>query len=185
MTRKVFLICCIFEALRSGLLALSNCDLENEGQQTSRTRLRERILKGQLSQYGLDLKWAALDDLKGCLVQTPFGSSIYVHEELRTEDGERVALHELGHFLCRHRPSLEYYISDPCQPGAERIRENFTAQEREADAFADLWQHVLAGLVDYILGTRSNHSLEQRQVSRDTSGSATPNHVTVYATSGQ
>jgi len=158
MSRNAFLVSAVYEALRSSVLGLLSCCYPGEqSRQVSKMRLKESILEALLLQYGLAIKRADIDDLNGCLVRTPFGSSIYVHEELSRDKRERVVLHELGHFLLHGRPNVERPL-EASAIQSEQVLEDDPKQEREANGFADLWQHVLEGLVDHVLRTRSRCS---------------------------
>jgi hypothetical protein len=146
--RSLLLLSMVYEALRSSTIALfghSRCELSNVECEIG-PHLRERVLQSQLKEYGLSIKRCALGDLEGCLIRTEFGSSIYVNDKLPAKRQEWVCLHELGHFLLRHRANSEYGL-DISNIACTETMDLFVRQECEADSFAELWRHVLSGLL--------------------------------------
>jgi hypothetical protein len=147
--RSALLVSSIYEALRSSVTALVKCaeqlsclDLQSE--------LRALVVANQLSGYGLRIKERNLGDLKACLIRTPFGSTVYLNAGLFSEERELACFHELGHFVLHHQQSSEYAL-DPELLTSAGLKDQFVRQERAADGFAELWSHVLQGLIDYVL----------------------------------
>jgi hypothetical protein len=183
-TYNILLVSVIYEALRSGVLVLGGYDSGQRRSEESAVKLRRQIQEGQLLRYKLNIRQTTFSKLKGCLVRTPFGSSIYVHDQLSPKEREWVVFHELGHFLFHHRPSSEHALNQG------RILSNegktWSREEQEANGFADLWQHVLKGLVNHVLENGSARSSEQQHASKDASGWATAaKHVAASAASSR
>ena len=168
---SAFLLSNIYKALGSSVVALHNQNDGDISRFESSMQMRKFIIVQLSKDYGLTLKNAALGDLKGCLIGTRFGSSVYVNDALPFEQKEWVTFHELGHFLLHSRSNFRLAGSGG-KVHPESSEDLFLKRESEANGFADLWQHVIQGLVDHL-------HVEGSQVEEHTPAheEAVPKHV--------
>lgn len=171
--RDALLLPSIYEAVRSSIAALFECAeelpyLDIEGQ------LQRRVVTEQLRQYGLGIKQHDLGNLKACLVRTPFASNVYLNKRLPRQLWVMACFHELGHYVLRHRSNSEYGL-DPEVLTSAGLKDQFIRQEEEADGFAELWSHVLHGLIEYFLSTAQKISAPKFQITTDSKGSGPSN----------
>lgn len=148
--QNALLIASISEALHSTLNSLSKCRSELLSM-NDLSEIRKHILREQLNGYGIKIKYEDLSGIKACLISTRFGSVVHVNAELPSEEQEFACLHELGHFMLRHRANSEYAL-DPSLL-TTKMKAQFVRQEREADGFAALWRYVLQTTIEYALLT--------------------------------
>ncbi len=153
--RSLVLLSVVYEALRSGVIALRNNSISDSSDFRFKkdTEFRDRILESQLMEYGITVKRTSLGSLEGCLIRSDWGSSVCINNNLPANRKEWVCLHELGHFLLNHRANSEYGL-DPSLIESNDTRDIFVKQEYEADCFAELRQHVLNGIMEHCKPSR-------------------------------
>lgn len=142
----VLFVSTIYEALRSNVIALFRCAKETR----TIEELPSDVITEQLYQYGLSIEQSELGSLKACLIQTPFGSTVYLNRGLSPKQRELACFHELAHHVLCHRSGSEFGL-DPELLESTGLKDQFVRQEKEANGFAELWRHVLYGFIEYLV----------------------------------
>lgn len=103
--------------------------------------------------------------LSAFLVQTTSKRRIYASRDLEPHALSMAVLHEIAHFVLRHRPANECGLSYETLPASDAAE--FDVQERAADAMAVLWEHIFLGLGFLVNACRGEQSEEQEPLRQE------------------